>query len=344
MSVVAVAGGRRWIGFGLTVGLLAMAGWAVGCLSEEPGPNGDDDSGGDDDSAGDDDTGDDDATGDDDTTAAGPQSEIDVVGEEEVVGGVSGFRSLTVAADSVGQPHVFAENYGSGLYAYHKLSGDWQGEEPWFNPDGDLGSVHLEIDGADRGWVSFTSFIAYDTEATGEWVVLVDDMTQAPTMSWAENIRPYTGFSGNLSIDPFYPDNAWRMGGQPLSVRGGGRGGSAGGVSGGVVRGVDHQHLRWGADAVPDRCAACGGCGYCGVRERDRAVHGDLGGGEGGWSVHLLHGGGTDRCGWLTCRRWGSRSSGLRWWWGRGVGVPSTRMMRGTSIWLMTTAGCGIGG
>ena len=205
MSVVI---GRRVWGRGLAVWLLAAAVWLAGCPSDEVPV--DDDDAGDDDSAADDDV-----TGDDDTVPAGPQWEIDVIGEEEVVGGVSGFRSLTIAVDSVGQPHVIAENYGAGLYAYHRLSGDWQGEEPWFAPGGDLGSVHLEIDHIDRGWVSFTSFIAYDTEATGEWVALVRDMSHAPTLFWAENIRSYTGFSGNLSIDPHFPDNAWRMGGQP---------------------------------------------------------------------------------------------------------------------------------
>jgi len=172
----------------------------------------------DDDSAADDDTGipgDDDDTAADDDTADLVKTEIDLIGEEEVVGSLTGYRSLTIDVDSALQPHVIAEAVNAGLYAYHKLSGDWQALEPWYQPGGAVGSIHLEIDTLDRGWVSFTTFLANDADTTGEWVTLLDDMAHAPTQLWAQNIRPYTGFSGNLSIDSHYVDNCWRMGGQP---------------------------------------------------------------------------------------------------------------------------------
>ena len=189
----------------LLLGLLTC-----GCAGDEtPNATDDDDSGApadDDDSA---------APADDDTSEDVVKTEIDVVGEEVAIGTASGFRSITIDVDLASQPHVIVENYSAGLCAYHCLSGDWQAQEPWFAPGGALGSVHMEIDSTDRAWVSFTSFLANDADITGEWVSLLTDMSHAPTQVWAHNIRPYTGFSGNLSIDPYYPDNAWRMGGQP---------------------------------------------------------------------------------------------------------------------------------
>jgi len=182
---------------------------ALGCGE---GLQSDDDSGlADNDSAPDDD----DATLGDDDTVEELRDEIDVIGPEEVAGTLTGYRSLTLDVDSALQPHLIAEATNAGLYAYHKLSGDWQAIEPWYQPGGAVGSVHLEIDSLDRGWVSFTTFLAGDADVTGEWVALLDDMTLAPAQLWARNIRPYTGFSGNLSIDAHYVDNCWRMGGQP---------------------------------------------------------------------------------------------------------------------------------
>ncbi len=192
------------------IGFLVIAGMLVASGCPEGAPPHDDDDVADDDSAAADDD-----TGDDDDTVDTLKTEIDVIGGEEMAGSLTGFRSLTIAVDSALQPHVIAEATNAGLYAYHRLSGDWQAIEPWFAPGSALGSVHMEIDAADRAWVSFTTFIAGDGDATGEWVTLLSDMTHAPTEQWSHNIRPYTGFSGNLSIDPYYPDNCWRMGGQP---------------------------------------------------------------------------------------------------------------------------------
>ena len=195
----------------LVLALLVIAVFTCGCPEDSDGGPSDDDSGtptDDDDSA----TPTDD---DDDTSADVAKPDIDVVGDEVAIGVTSGFRSITIDVDQAGQPHVVVENYSAGLCAYHQLAGDWQAQEPWFTPEGTLGSVHMEIDAADRGWVSFTTFLANDGDVTGEWVSLLTDMSHAPTQAWAHNIRPYTGFSGNLSLDAYYPDNAWRMGGQP---------------------------------------------------------------------------------------------------------------------------------
>jgi hypothetical protein len=195
----------RIASLGLVIALIAC-----GDPSDDDDHSSDDDSGApsDDDSAAPSDD-------DDDDTEDTIRTEIDVVGGEVAIGVTSGFRSITIDVDLAGQPHVIVENYTAGLCAYHKLGGDWQAEEPWFVPGGAMGSVHMEIDASDRAWVSFTTFLAGDADVTGEWVSLLTDMSHAPTQAWAENIRPYTGFSGNLSIDPYYPDDAVRMGGQP---------------------------------------------------------------------------------------------------------------------------------
>jgi len=143
------------------------------------------------------------------------KSGVAKIGKEEVPGAASGFRSVSIAVDSLAQPHIVVEKYGSGLYAYHRISGSWKAKEPWFAPGGKTGSVHMEIDAADRAWVSLTTFKSGDANITGEWVVLLGSMKTKPTQLWAKNIRPYTGFSGNLSIDLRYPNSCWRMGGQP---------------------------------------------------------------------------------------------------------------------------------
>ncbi len=157
-------------------------------------------------------------TTDSDTQDPGPkepQDEVEQIGSEEAPGTVSGFRSISIATDSLNQPHIFMENYDAGLYAYHRIGGSWRTEEPWYAPGGSVGSVHTEIDAADRAWVSFTTFLSGDADVTGEWVALLVGMASDPGLLWAQNIRPYTGFSGNLSTDRHYPDSCWRMGGQP---------------------------------------------------------------------------------------------------------------------------------
>jgi hypothetical protein len=135
--------------------------------------------------------------------------------DEEVVGTLGSVRGVSIDVDDHDQPHILGERQYAGLDAHHRIGGVWQGEEPLIHPDGAVGSPTLEIDEADRGWFSYTTFIANDTQATGEWVALMEDMATAPALSWEVMVPPYTGFSGYLSIDPYHPDHCWRMGGQP---------------------------------------------------------------------------------------------------------------------------------
>jgi hypothetical protein len=138
-----------------------------------------------------------------------------VVGSPKSPGSTGGTRGVTIAIDSINQPHIIGERQGSGLDSYHRIGGSWTVHEPLTNPAGALGSPHLEIDQKDRGWLSFTTFVSGDTNATGEWVSLIGDMVDQPSSLWSERVVPYTGFSGYLALDPHYPDNCWRMGGQP---------------------------------------------------------------------------------------------------------------------------------
>ncbi len=141
--------------------------------------------------------------------------EVVSIGDEEVVGTLGSIRGVTIDVDSLDQPHILGERQYAGLDAHHRIGGAWSSHEPLINPDGALGSPTLEIDAADRGWFSYTTFIANDAVASGEWVALMEDMTTAPALAWEVMVPPYTGFSGHLSLDPYHPDHAWRMGGQP---------------------------------------------------------------------------------------------------------------------------------
>jgi len=137
------------------------------------------------------------------------------IGAEEPVGTTTSVRGVSVDVDSLNRPHVLGERQGSGIDAYHRIDGAWLATEPLINPAGALGSPHIEIDADDRAWISYTTFISNDAVNSGEWVALVEDVATAPSLAWEVMVPPYTGFSGYLAIDPYYPDYAWRMGGQP---------------------------------------------------------------------------------------------------------------------------------
>lgn len=137
------------------------------------------------------------------------------VDESEPVGASSGIRGVSIDVDSLDQPHVIGERREAGLDAYHRFDGVWSADEPFLVPPGAAGSPNLEIDARDRGWISYTSFISGDTVNSGEWVALMDDVAEAPSLAWEAMVPPYVGFSGYLSLDPNEPDACWRMGGQP---------------------------------------------------------------------------------------------------------------------------------
>ncbi len=137
------------------------------------------------------------------------------IGDAEVVGSTGGVRGVAIDVDSLDQPHVLGERQGAGIDAYHRIGGSWIAEEPLLNPAGALGSPNIEIDADDRAWVSYTTFIANDAVASGEWVALIDAVDSSPALLWETMVPPYTGFSGYNSIDPYHPDHSWRMGGQP---------------------------------------------------------------------------------------------------------------------------------
>ncbi len=191
-------GSGRWeVGIGALALMLAL-----GCGGGEPGPDDDDSAAGDDDDS----AGDDDDVGDDDTA---PPGEL-VIGDEEVAGSFHGVRP-TLDVDAAGQPHIVADEPGwtDVLYIYHRLGGTWR--EELFAQD-NFGSdrnylPHLEIDDLDRAWISSWYATTNVEDECGQGVWLLDDMSGAPTEVFHTKIY-ITWANGNLSIDPYLPDQA----------------------------------------------------------------------------------------------------------------------------------------
>jgi len=186
--------------------LFLLGALLLGC--GDPGtPVPDDDSAttDDDDSA----AGDDDSVGDDD---AAPASAFTLtLGVEEVAGTVTGLSRPSIALDSLGAPHIFADKGNPQVWALHKLGGEWREElfAEW-TAEVDASRVylpHVEIDASDRAWVSAWLGIKDGGTMAGQGVWLVTDVTGAPSSRFLGLANSGTK-NGNLALDPFDPGRA----------------------------------------------------------------------------------------------------------------------------------------
>jgi hypothetical protein len=128
--------------------------------------------------------------------AQGP--ELLSIGTEESAGG-SG-RLSSVAVDSLNQPHIVCDG-GTFAYFYDKIGGTWAassfdagtlGYKQYYNP-------HLEIDSADRAWVS-------GILVSGLGLIVRENMSTTPSTAFFSDQRIQGAWdSGNLSIDPGAP-------------------------------------------------------------------------------------------------------------------------------------------
>jgi hypothetical protein len=183
------------------VPLLGLGWLLVACAGEDPGPPEHDD-----DSAGDDDTVGDDTAGDDDTE---PASAFDlVVGEEYTAGVIAGLSRPSIALDSLGQPHIVADNGNPQVYVLHRLGGQWHEElfAEW-TAEIDASRVylpHIEIDAADRAWISAWLGIKDGGTMAGQGVWLVDEVSSTPSSRFLGLANEGTK-NGNLALDPGEP-------------------------------------------------------------------------------------------------------------------------------------------
>lgn len=124
---------------------------------------------------------------------------------EEFVGG-SG-RLSSIAVDTMDQPHLVCDG-GSMAYLYDKVGGGWQASSLNVKSFGynQYNNPHLEIDSKNRGWCS-------GIIVAGFGVIMRENMAITPTAPrFSEvKIRENSWDSGNLSIDPVYPEEAVLM-------------------------------------------------------------------------------------------------------------------------------------
>jgi len=120
-------------------------------------------------------------------------------GAEEFVGAAG--RLTTIATDSQNQPHIAADG-GTSVFMYDRIGGTpWRasslnvaslGFRQYYNP-------HLEIDSADRAWMS-------GIMVAGLGLLVRENVAVSPTGPYFSNQRVQGAWdTGNLSIDPEYP-------------------------------------------------------------------------------------------------------------------------------------------
>lgn len=184
--------------------LLAVLGALFVACGSSPDTSLDDDC-----AAGDDDThgGDDDtSTGDDDSEPA--NAFVLTVGPEVVASSVTGLSRPSIALDSLGAPHVVADRGNPQVYILHELGGVWREElfAEW-TEEIDASRVylpHIEIDAADRAWVSAWLGVKDGGTMAGQGVWLITDVSGAPDSRFLGLANSGTK-NGNLALDPFEP-------------------------------------------------------------------------------------------------------------------------------------------
>jgi len=142
------------------------------------------------------------------------------VGKEESCGAKYAVKRPSIAVDSANRPHVVADNAGSDannkwLYIYHKLSGGWT-EGVLAQGDCNKGPYrasrvylpHIEIDAADRAWISCKFGPKECGTMHGQGVWMLEKVSSAPKTSWftyVDKAKTHKG-NGNLSLDVNKPD------------------------------------------------------------------------------------------------------------------------------------------